>query len=95
MKVVYPAFFHYENGGFWGEFPDLPGCVSQGDSEVGVYRNACEALELFLQDNYTVANLPPASSLCKIEATGRDFSSLVSAGFSENITHEPARRLAL
>lgn len=32
MLRGYPAIFHFENGGYWAEFPDLPGCFSQGES---------------------------------------------------------------
>ncbi len=34
MKLIYPAlFYEFEDGeGFVVEFPDLPGCVTQGDS---------------------------------------------------------------
>jgi len=43
MKLIYPAIFHpYENSdlqGFTVEFPDLPGCITEGD-------NITEALEM-------------------------------------------------
>ena len=54
MKVIYPAIFHAEDGGFWVEFPDLPGCFTQGDTESEAYANAVETMELFLQDDYTI-----------------------------------------
>ena len=31
MVKAYPAIFHYEENGYWVEFPDLPGCLSEGD----------------------------------------------------------------
>lgn len=32
-KVYYPAVFHKEeNGSYWVEFPDLPGCLTQADT---------------------------------------------------------------
>ena len=58
MKVIYPAIFHAEDGGFWVEFPDLPGCFTQGDTESEAYANAVETMELFLQDDYTIDTLP-------------------------------------
>jgi len=67
MKVIYPAIFHSEDGGFWVEFPDLPGCSTQGDTEAETYANAVEAMELFLQDDYTVDTLPKASAANKIK----------------------------
>lgn len=34
MKLIYPAIFmeDHENGGYTVEVPDLPGCVSEGDT---------------------------------------------------------------
>lgn len=32
-KIYYPAVFHKEdNDTYWVEFPDLPGCLTQGKS---------------------------------------------------------------
>ena len=32
MKLVYPACFYKEEEGYSVEFPDLPGCITQGDT---------------------------------------------------------------
>ena len=45
MNFIYPAICHFEDGGYWCEFPDLPGCFSQGDSEREIVENAAESLE--------------------------------------------------
>jgi len=37
-----------EEGGFWGEVPALPGCVSQGDTLEEITRNLREAVEGWL-----------------------------------------------
>ncbi len=59
MKIMYPAIFHAEeDGGFWCEFPDLPGCSTQGDTETEVYANAVETMEMHLQGDYTIEPLP-------------------------------------
>lgn len=34
-----------EKGGFWGEIPALPGCVSQGETLEELTRNMIEAIE--------------------------------------------------
>lgn len=47
-KVSYPAVFHKEDVGYWVEFPDLPGCFTQGDTLEESFRMAAEALELYL-----------------------------------------------
>lgn len=47
MKV-YPAIIHEENGGYWIEFPDLKGCLTQGDTMEELMEMATEALGLYL-----------------------------------------------
>ena len=48
-KYFYPAVFHEEDGGYWVEFPELPGCVTQGDTFEEAYEMAAEALGLYLE----------------------------------------------
>ena len=50
-KVSYPAVFHKENVGYWVEFPDLPGCFTQGDTLEESFRMAIDALVLYLDKN--------------------------------------------
>lgn len=47
MLKVYPAIFHDE-GTYWVEFPDLEGCVSDGDTLEEAMANAQEAMGLYL-----------------------------------------------
>jgi len=47
-RYVYPAIFHYADDGISIEFPDLPGCITFGDSDTEAINNAKEALELHL-----------------------------------------------
>lgn len=57
MNFVYPALFHHEDDGYWVEFPDLPGCYSQGDTINEIMLNAQETLELYLDiedENFTI-----------------------------------------
>ena len=44
MNVIYPAIFHSEDGAYWAEFPDLPGCQTFGDEIADTLANAKEAL---------------------------------------------------
>jgi predicted RNase H-like HicB family nuclease len=37
-----------ENGGFWAEVEELPGCITQGETVAEVEANAKEAIELVL-----------------------------------------------
>jgi len=49
MKIKYLLKIHKaEEGGFWAEFPDLPGCVTQGETEQEVMANAKDALSGWL-----------------------------------------------
>ena len=85
MKIIYPAIFHAEeDGGFWVEFPDLPGCSTQGDTETESYANAVEAMELYLQDDYTVDTLPKASAASKMKTDKNGFVSFVCGEFKVN-----------
>ena len=48
MLSAYPAIFHKEDGAYWVEFPDLPGCQTVGESIGEVMEEAQEALGLYL-----------------------------------------------
>ncbi|MEE3314831.1 MAG: type II toxin-antitoxin system HicB family antitoxin [Treponema sp.] len=79
MNIVYPAICHFEDGGYWCEFPDLEGCFSQGDTELEIVGNAKEALE-----GYVVSilerggELPKASAITGLHASGGDFTTYIS-----------------
>lgn len=48
-KLFYPALFHKaEEGGFWVTFPDIPECMTEGDSMEDAYEMAVDALGLSL-----------------------------------------------
>lgn len=50
-KLFYPAVFHKaEEGGFWISFPDIPECLTQGETMNEAYEMAIEALGLALTD---------------------------------------------
>ena len=50
-KLFYPAVFHEaEEGGFWINFPDFPGCFSQGETMEEAYEMATDALGLCISD---------------------------------------------
>lgn len=62
----YPAVFHIAEdiGGYWVEFPDLPGCFSQGEHIEDTMEHAKEALGLYLDtsdDIYERTTLNPSS----------------------------------
>ena len=59
-KILYPAIFHREKGGYWVSFPDIPGCLTDGDTLQEAYDNALDALGLYIEDikaeDYPVIN---------------------------------------
>lgn len=67
-RYVFPAFFCYYDEGTVGiVFPDLPGCVSQGDNDEDALRMAKEALTFHLwgmeEDNDAIPDPTPAKAL--------------------------------
>ena len=52
-KVYYPAVYHVAEdvGGYWVEFPDLPGCFSQGKDEIEAMEMAKDSLSLWLDQS--------------------------------------------
>ncbi len=46
--IVYEA----EEGGYWAEVPELPGCASQGETLDELKANVIEAIEACLQAHY-------------------------------------------
>lgn len=79
MKFSYPAFCHYEDGGYWCEFPDLDGCFSQGDTEKEIVENAQEALEGYLESVLEAGKMVPKSSdITAFKAEGKDFLTYIS-----------------
>ena len=67
-RYVFPAFFcYYEDGTVGVVFPDLPGCVSQGDGDEDALRMAREAMTFHLwgmeEDGDTIPEPTPARGL--------------------------------
>lgn len=50
MKYYYAIVHKDEDSAFGVEFPDLPGCFSAADRMEDVIPNACEALDLWFDD---------------------------------------------
>ena len=44
--IVHPA----EEGGYWAEVPDLPGCATEADTLDELEANLREAISLYLED---------------------------------------------
>lgn len=80
MKLVYPAVFYpCEEGGYTVEVPDLPGCVTEGDTlaeAIAMGEDAASGWVLGeLEEGRTV---PSASRINSIHPDGEGFVSLLS-----------------
>lgn len=80
MFKAYPAIFHAEENGYWVEFPDLPGCVSEGDGVAEAVAEASSALGGYLCSLMDRdLPIPEPSEIHSLSATGDDFVSIVGA----------------
>ena len=89
-KITYPAIFHPEpNGGYSVDFPDLPGCVTEGDTLFEAVEMAEDALSIYLDFlKEDKEPYPKPSALDDIKTERHDFVSLVEY-------HEAAQRESL
>ncbi len=79
MKYIYTAVFNPENDGYNVYFPDLPGCVTCGDSLEDAVAMVGDALCMWLyhlEEEKKV--IPPASHPKDIKVSGDDFVMAVS-----------------
>jgi len=78
-SYIYPAIFSFGKGGYTVTFPDLPGCITQGDDVPEALAMAKEALELTLfcleEENEKIK--PPCSRPEKIKLPPRSFISMI------------------
>lgn len=79
MKKLYPAVFRKdEDGSFWVEFPDLPGCLTDGATLDLAMKNAEEVLGVFIatrmEDELTIA---APSAISTVEAPNDGFTTYV------------------
>ncbi len=87
MKLIYPAcFYPCEEGGYTVTFPDLPGCVTEGDTLPGAIDMATDAASGWLLDEVERDEpIPKASEIKSINADEYEngFVSLVSIDLDE------------
>lgn len=78
MYKAYPAIFHAEDGSYWVEFPDLPGCVSEGDDLAQAAAEAADALGGYLCSMMDrQLEIPAPSDPRAVHADGDDIVSIV------------------
>jgi predicted RNase H-like HicB family nuclease len=80
-RYDFPAVLHYNSDGRIGIlFPDLPGCVSQANSDAEAVKRATEALELHLYGMEEDGDsIPQPSRLADVELGPRRRTLLVTA----------------
>lgn len=66
-KIIYPAIFHKdEEHGYWVEFPDLPGCLTSGETLEEAFLMAGDALDCWFDDS--MQDRPKPTSMIDIKA---------------------------
>ena len=69
MKLYYPAIFISDGDGYTVEFPDLPGCVTQGDSFEEAFEMAEDAASGWILTSIEDGeDVPPPSPVQKIDS---------------------------
>lgn len=77
MKAAYPAIIHEEDGGYWVEFPDLEGCVSDGETLPDAISNAADALGGYLCSMMDRGLAIPEATDAKTIQAGNDLVTIV------------------
>lgn len=72
----YPAIFHHEDSGYSVVVPDLPGCMTQGDTLEEALAMAEDAIGLYLEE-LAPADYPHASEPNDITPSGNSFVMMV------------------
>lgn len=71
MKLIYPAVFYPfsdGSGGYTVEFPDLPGCVTEGKNLEEAFEMATDAASGWVLDELEEGNpVPKASGYAEVE----------------------------
>ena len=79
-RLIYPAIFHPEPevGGYSVSFPDLLGCVTEGDTLQEALTMAEDALGIYLQSLKDDGEpFPSPSNPSSLKPSGDDFATLV------------------
>ena len=80
---VYAATVHKENGVYGAIFPDLPGCVTVGDSQTELALNASEALALHLEGLLDEGeSLPDARNIEDLQMEPNDIAVILVTAYA-------------
>lgn len=81
MKLIYPAIFYADenSNGYTVEVPDLPGCVTEGDSLEEALEMGVDAASGWILDELEEGRVaPPASSPLELKPEEGGFVSLLT-----------------
>lgn len=65
-KIIYPAIFHKDGNGYWVEFPDLDGCLTQGETLEEAFLMAGDVLDCWFDDS--AQDRPKPTPIAEIKA---------------------------
>lgn len=85
MKLIYPAVFYKGEGGYTVEFPDLPGCVTQGETLEEAMEMAIDAASgwilIMIEDGEDIPS--PSKQLNLSDYEGATFTNLIMIDMDE------------
>ncbi|RXT00967.1 type II toxin-antitoxin system HicB family antitoxin [Ammoniphilus sp. CFH 90114] len=87
-RYIFPALLDYAEDGISVEFPDLPGCLTCGDSEEEALRKAKEAMALHLYGMEQEGELIPEPSKVKSIAAERNQAVLLVEAWMPPFRHD-------
>ena len=73
-RTMYPAIFHKDENGYWVEFPDLAGCLTEGKTFDEAFYMASDALFCWLE---FAKNKPIPSSIEQIKPKKDEFVQMI------------------
>ena len=80
LQYTFPAILSYADDGITITFPDIPGCISEAQSDEEAMNNAAEALELWLAANELDGEpIPDPSQLLNIATNHNERAVLIVA----------------
>lgn len=79
MKLIYPAVFYQADDGYTVEFPDLPGCITQGETLEEAMEMAIDAASgwilIMIEDGEEIPS--PSKQIDLLDFEGASFSNLI------------------
>lgn len=74
--IIYPAIFYKQDKGYYVEFPDIPGCLTEGDTLIEAFNMAGDVLNIWFECNQ---EKPQPSNFEDIKVYGDNIKLLVKA----------------